>query len=295
MARPRTLVYPLLGVTAVAVVAAAVVLWSNQAPPGPITGKTTQEREPETPRATPLGEPSGCSKRRYLIAFVSTHTGKHAIHVVDSRGARRVRSLIRARGWASDPAWSPDGRRIAFRLFQPGQARPDIYVARANGAGSTPLVDQAAMPSWSPGGRSLAFANLREGQRGISVVNVSEGLRGESDVRIVTRVSDDIPEEQPAWSPDGKQIAFTSQRDGTSDIWVVDARGGEPRNLTNHPGLDNSAAWSPDGKYIAFGSTRDSGSMEGGDIYVMDSDGSNVRRITTGQASYSPRWSPMVV
>jgi Tol biopolymer transport system component len=75
----------------------------------------------------------------------------------------------------------------------------------------------------------------------------------------------------------------------------------EPRSTshghTNDPGLDNSPAWSPEGDLIAFGSTRDSGSTEmpeGGDIYVMNPDGTDVRRVTTDQASFTPGGRPTV-
>ena len=72
----------------------------------------------------------------------------------------------------------------------------------------------------------------------------------------------------PAWSPDGKRIAFTSNRDGNYEIYVMNADGTGLRNVTQHPGQDNYAAWSPDGKHLAFLSNR-SGSY---DIYIMKID-----------------------
>ena len=70
----------------------------------------------------------------------------------------------------------------------------------------------------------------------------------------------------PVWSPDGKRIAFTSNRDGNYEIYVMNADGSGPKNLTNHKGWDNFATWSPDGKRLAFVSNRDGGH----DVYVMD-------------------------
>jgi TolB protein len=70
----------------------------------------------------------------------------------------------------------------------------------------------------------------------------------------------------PTWRPDGKQIAFASNRSGNSDIWLMNANGSGLVNLTNNEAQDTSPAWSPDGKNLAFVSTRDGGS----DIYVIE-------------------------
>jgi len=72
----------------------------------------------------------------------------------------------------------------------------------------------------------------------------------------------------PAWSPDGRRprIAFTSNRDGNYEIYLMNSDGTGLRNLTNHPAQDNSAAWTPDGKNIAFVSNRAGGS----DVYLLE-------------------------
>lgn len=94
----------------------------------------------------------------------------------------------------------------------------------------------------------------------------------------------------PAWSPDGAQIAFASERDGDREIYVMNADGSGPVRLTNVPGDDGEPAWSPDGTRIAFVSYRDGPTAA---IYVMNADGSNQVRLTSGPNYYAhPAWSP---
>ena len=85
------------------------------------------------------------------------------------------------------------------------------------------------------------------------------------------------------------QIAFTSGRDGNSEIYVMDADGKNQRRLTNHPATDFNPSWSPDGKKIAFSSYRNGGNIQ---IFVMDSDGQNPIRLTGGVNDWNPAWSP---
>ena len=80
----------------------------------------------------------------------------------------------------------------------------------------------------------------------------------------------------PAFSPDGKRIAFGSSLAGNYDIHVMEADGNNSRRLTQRPGLDMRPAWSPDGRRLAFTSNRD-GHYQ---VYVMHADGSGIRRIT---------------
>jgi PKD repeat protein len=99
------------------------------------------------------------------------------------------------------------------------------------------------------------------------------------------QLTSDSTDMEPAWSPDGYQIAFSR----SSDIHVISAAGGTPTNLTNNPARDSSPAWSPDGERIAFVSTR-GGPLE---LYLMNADGTGVARLTgnvTGTGR--PAWSP---
>ncbi len=97
---------------------------------------------------------------------------------------------------------------------------------------------------------------------------------------------------EPARSPDGTKVAFGSFRDGNREIYVMDADGGDPVNLTRHDAYDSNPAWSPDGRRIAFQSERDGGVPH---IFVMNADGSGLEQLTQEpQAPWagSPAWSP---
>jgi TolB protein len=92
----------------------------------------------------------------------------------------------------------------------------------------------------------------------------------------------------PAWSPDGERIAFASAREGSLDVYVMNADGTGTTRLTSSPENDQRPTWSPDGKRIAFASDAN-----GGHIQVMNSDGSEVRRVTDDLAPEAePAWSP---
>ena len=195
-------------------------------------------------------------------------------------------------GWCDPPVY-----HVAYASF--GPLNTAVYIADADGGNARPLVDGADLDcnaTFSPDGSWVLFTSRRGGSADI--------YRVRPDGTGLERLTDHPAfDDQAAMSPDGVHIAFVSSRSGQADIWVLDLRTRQLRNLTNHPAGDYRPAWSPDGRWIAFTSDRDSkkqlrpGSTfslaQSTEIYVMRSDGTDVKRLTYGGAfAGGGTWSP---
>lgn len=183
------------------------------------------------------------------------------------------------------PAWSPDGRQIAYISGgRRGFDSHEIYVINADGSGDTPLTDNDAQEygvAWSPDGQTIAFGTNREGAWRIYTMQPD----GSQQRSLPTPAEGN----SPTWSPDGRRIAFMSERNGTADIFVMDADGGNQQLLAGGEAWEYLPVWSPSGSRIAFASTRDGAAA----IYTMSADGSDVRRVSgRGLAADVASWSP---
>ena len=220
------------------------------------------------------------------IAFASDGE----IYVMGSDGSNQ-RNLTTDGGWDRSPSWSPDGQHIAFASYHDGNS--DIYVMGSDGSNQRRLTDHWAydgFPSWSPNGQHIAFVSERDGNEEIYVTDLKADSGGVWVAVAIRRLTDHSAwDGDPSWSPDGRHIAFASDRDGREEIYVMGSDGSNQRNLTTDGG--SLPSWSPDGQRIAFKSYRD------GDwnIYVMRSDGDSqysLLRFPDGYYSLSPSWSP---
>jgi TolB protein len=186
-----------------------------------------------------------------------------------------------------DPSWSPDGTRIAYRSERSGES--EIWVMNADGTGKRRLTEGLS-PAWSPDGSRIAYASPGDllcppgrGLRcsGLSIMNAD----GSGQHRLPHTEGG----EYPSWSPDGTRIAFNSNLTGDHVMYIGQADGSEVVDLSS-VGEGWQVDWSPDGRSILFTSHRDHPDNYT-DVYVMDPDGSDVRRLTD-QRAYTPAWSP---
>jgi dipeptidyl aminopeptidase/acylaminoacyl peptidase len=221
-----------------------------------------------------LGSSDRMTARNGLLA-VGDSTGNE-IDVIGASG--RLRRLIR---YADSPAWTSDGKRLAY-VGSPAVGNPTLYVATAAGRDRRQLgigfpVDSAidGAVSWSPDGRRLAFDGGPGGEDHIYVVN-ADG----SGLRQLTRGEDTTP----AWSPDGRTIAFV-RGVSTFEIYLMNADGSDPRKLT----AGDSPAWSPHGTLLAFDRGGGAYSGDSGGLYVIQPGGGHAQRLGNGTA---PVWSP---
>jgi len=220
------------------------------------------------------------------VAYVSVERAAdgartYRLVVADSDGAR-PRALVTSRAPLLSPAWSPDGRRIAYVSFESG--RPEVYVQElASGTRRRVAAFRGhnGAPAFSPDGRRLALSLSRDGNPEIYVLDLAGG-----GLRRLTH--DPAIDTEPTWSPDGRWIAFTSDRGGSPQVYRVPAAGGRVERLTFEGGYNARPVYAPDGRSLALVH----GARGRYRVAVLDLASGTLQVLTDGRLDESPSFAP---
>ena len=223
-------------------------------------------------KATYTGKTNG------RLAFAITVDGNTDVYSVLPNG-RALRRLTDDPGFDACPAYSADGESIAW--CGPG----GIWLMNQDGTEKRQLTTFGTFPDFSPDSSKVVFNGPPSGSTNVDVWVV------DTDGGNLTRLTEAPgPDQLPAWSPDGSTIVFRSARTGILQLWTMSPDGSGQTQLTFDPvPKDQLPDWSPDGSRIAFVKQTHTA---GGDIWVMNADGSDQHAITSGADKLGTAWSP---
>jgi len=212
-----------------------IYVWANGA-----ARRYTSGEKDSSPRWSPDGR---------WLAFLSDRDNKKQIYVMSTSGGEATALTTQKLG-AGRPVWSPDSRSIAFAGAVPfGDDKATDE--KSPHTEKTKIIDRAIYKA-----DGVGFVYDRRTHIFVAPVDIDADADGARTVRQLT--DGDCNDAAPAWSPDSKQIAFSGARDDDwdlrlgSDIWLVDADGGDPRRLTGHDGLWENPVFSPSGHAVAY-------------------------------------------
>jgi Tol biopolymer transport system component len=179
-----------------------------------------------------------------LVAF--NFGGTIVVENIDGTGRKTIVPLTTGvAAAATEPAWSPDGTKLAYSSKEGGTG--GIYIVNASGSGVTRVTSDTndGEPSWSPDGQKLAFVHVSTGRRRL----VTTSLDGSNLTVVTPNLARDV--DDPEWSPDGTRLTFSD----FADVYAVNVDGSNLVDLTadtSHPLRADNPTWSPDGSKIAF-------------------------------------------
>ena len=239
--------------------------------------------------------PAVAAEEQAPVLFVSNRGGNAQIHLMRADGAGD-QALTKTAQENTEPAWSPDGKRVAFTSYRDGNA--EIYVMNADGSQPRRLTQHATSdnaPAWTPDGR-IVFRSMRNRWANFYVMDadganlkqltdnqldkgapilspdgrwiayVVHGEKGSSDIHVMpssggaardlTSALSKNQKSFPSWSPDSQRLTYVEGKDLTLNIKAIQVDGSQPVNITSNAYTNAYPVWSPDGKRIAFVSSR---------------------------------------
>ena len=291
------------------------------------------QREPESDALVALGKQPWSPDGRWLLFARAREKGGTALWRIDLEGREEKELLPAVEGQSfAEPSLAPDGRRIVFtRASIDGRA--SLWLLDLDASEARPLVDEKANamePLFSPGGEAVIFVSDRAGNEGnvwtidlasrrITPITLSptlvnspvaardgrlavatsshqtdlylDAVDGGSQRRLTFHTHDNFG---PRLSPDGRKIAYMSNRTGDPEIWLLDLESGEERRLTDNPARDMSPTWAPDGRSILFSSDRDPAHP----LWTLEVDGGRIEPVGKGVAALDKlrpvwgQWAP---
>ncbi len=224
------------------------------------------------------------------IAFVSSRNGSNnndynGIFIMDFDGENQnpIPNLPSGQFiMYNHPSWSPDGSKIVFVYVNTMGHSSDLYSIEMGGGDLSKLTDgiDVSCPNWSPDGSKISYSSYDYSFKDrVFIKNANSYSNGTFLVE----------GHDPSWSPDGSKIVFDT-RYLYEGIHIINVNGQGEQQLTQDMN-DLAPSWSPDGSKIAFQSDRDEHNNQ--DIYIMNTDGTNIQRLTYDQADdRAPTWSP---
>ncbi len=215
------------------------------------------------------------------IAYVLQAGNTYELQIADADG-QNPQVMLRSKQSIISPAWSPDGKRLAYVSFELG--KPVVYVQTLATGQRVPLANfkgNNSAPAWAPNGQQLALVLSRDGISQIYVI----GANG-SGLRRVMRSP--LIDTEPQFTADGSSLIFTSDRGGNPQIYKVPVNGGDAQRLTFNGSYNISPALSPDGNKLVYVTRRD-GAFR---IALQDMGAGSEQLLTAGPDDESPSFAP---